>query len=421
MLEDDGAGSREAKTEAKMEARKEEQPKGAENHSAKSVTHLLQLSPSTHSDVLKYEVQPEGNLCQCSFWEVDQNRIQSSKQSEKTVKECEKCQLCLLSPEVSLNQAKKRQCHMMSSPDESDQSPWRRGWRPQETSVWRSIGLSPDQSRCAVLGCQARPDLTVPVPHGERKQSAEPQQRLSNSSESPSPVLRPSSALSGTLDNFCNPMSAVGQWPGSTFSPSLSAFSLTGLSLEEVSSCSSSFQPQRCHSQPSVLPERRGFKKRRRDEKRPNLNFIKMKETAYARRHQSYNRARNIVHLLENTSSLQLKELECSNQSRLFYSLDTIASSPQELIFSPASVSLSGECLASKSGSQVDSDDQSTYRESLDSGCSGDSALHLESESLNDLHTRCKQLKEGIEEEEEEEVFEINVLDDLDIDEIEKD
>lgn len=82
-------------------------------------------------------------------------------------------------------------------------------------------------------------------------------------------------------------------------------------------------------------------------------------------------------------------------------------------------MSLSGECLASKSGSQVDSDDQSTYRESLDSGCSGDSALHLESEGLNDLHTRCKQLKEGIEEEEE--VFEINVLDDLDIDEIEKD
>lgn len=115
----------------------------------------------------------------------------------------------------------------------------------------------------------------------------------------------------------------------------------------------------------------------------------------------------------------QLKELECTNQSRLFYSLDTIASSPQQLIFSSASLSLSGERLTSKSGSRVDSDDdRSRYRESLDSGCSGDSAPHFESESLNDLHKRCK-LNEGIEEEEE--VFEINVLDDLDLDEIEKD
>lgn len=244
---------------------------------------MIKTLPLTES-----QLHPEGNLCQCSFWEVDHSKIQSSIQSGKTVKECEKCQLCPSSPEVSPNQAKKRQCHMMSSPDESDQSPWRRGWRPQQTSVWRPIGLSPDQSRRAVLGCQARPDLAVPMPHREWKQSAEPRQRLSNSSESPSPVLRPSSALSGTLDSFCNAMSgAVGQWPGSTFSPSLSAFSLTGLSLEEVS-CSS-FQPQRCHSQPSVLPERRGFKKRRRDEKRPNLNFIKMKEVSSTRCFASFN------------------------------------------------------------------------------------------------------------------------------------
>lgn len=59
------------------------------------------------------------------------------------------------------------------------------------------------------------------------------------------------------------------------------------------------------------------------------------------------------------------------------------------------------------------------YRESLDSGCSGDSMTCFDSESPNDFELRKKQLKMGIEEEEE--VFDLDLLDDLDIEEIEKD
>lgn len=393
-----------------------------------------QLSSAAHSYFLDALSQPSGNTCQCSSREMDQTAVRPSQQSDKSISECGKCQLCLLSTDVSLNQTKKRQCHMMSSPDECDQSPWQHGWQPLETSVWRPVGT--DQSRHAVLGCRGRPEPAVTLSNREWNHNREPHRRSSDSSESPSPILRPSSGLSGFFENFCNPLNAVAQCSGSPFSPSLSAFSLTGLSLEEIQQsiqnapgsagsmpaiacediiCGSLLQcqPQRCRSQPSVLPEQRGFKKRRYDEKRPNLNFIKMKETAYSKRHQSHNRARNIVQFGENTNQLQATKCENIDQSRFFYSLDTIASSPQELASCPGPVSPSGEHPAPKSGSQIHTHDLSTYRESLDSGCSGDFVLCLESESSSD--SRCKQLNKGI----EEEVFDLDALDDLDVDEIE--
>lgn len=110
------------------------------------------------------------------------------------------------------------------------------------------------------------------------------------------------------------------------------------------------------------------------------------------------------------------------DQSRFFYSLDTIASSPQELAFCQASLSPTGGAATPlQSAGDSDAGESGAYRESLDSGCSGDFVPPcFDSESPNDLESRKKQLNNvGIEEEEE--VFDLDLLDDLDIEEIEKD
>lgn len=192
---------------------------------------------------------------------------------------------------------------MMLSPDENDSAPWRPDW--QATSIWRPVGL-----RNPIPGLPAATKIAAAMPTSEAfclsDYSDRTSRRLSTSSESPSPVLRPASASSGFFES-CGGLSHIaGQWVSSKQSPSLnlSAFSLTsGLSSNDARSvtrsvpgsagsmpaiggddvCSGSLglgQPQRCHSQPSVLLERRGVKKRRREERRPNLNFIKMKEVS---------------------------------------------------------------------------------------------------------------------------------------------
>lgn len=108
------------------------------------------------------------------------------------------------------------------------------------------------------------------------------------------------------------------------------------------------------------------------------------------------------------------------DQSRFFYSLDTIASSPQELAFCQASVSPTGGAATPlQSAGDSDIGESGAYRESLDSGCSGDFVPCFDSESPNNFELRKKQLNVGIEEEEE--VFDLDLLDDLDIEEIEKD
>lgn len=195
---------------------------------------------------------------------------------------------------------------MMLSPDETDSSTlWQPDW--QATSIWRPVGL-----RNPTPGLPAPTKIAAAVPTHEAFCSSDSggdqtSRRLSTSSESPSPILRPASASSGFFDNSSGGLCHMaGWWIGcSKQSPSLnlSAFSLnSGLSSNDMGAvvrsvpgsagsmpaiggddvcCSGSLglgQPQRCHSQPSVLLERRGVKKRRREERRPNLNFIKMKE-----------------------------------------------------------------------------------------------------------------------------------------------
>lgn len=232
--------------------------------------------------------------------EEEEEGVCSQHKATSSFASTDGCSLCSSADDDLLRlPTKKRQSHVMLSPDENDGTTWRPDW--QATSIWRPVGL-----RNPTPGFPAPTKIAAAMPTSEAFCSSDygdrTSRRLSTSSESPSPVLRPASASSGFFENCGGLTHMAGQWVCSKQSPSLntSAFSLiSGLSSSDASSvmrrvpgsagsmpaigrddvCSGLLgQPQRCHSQPSVLLERRGVKKRRREERRPNLNFNKMKE-----------------------------------------------------------------------------------------------------------------------------------------------
>ncbi|ELU04150.1 hypothetical protein CAPTEDRAFT_219592 [Capitella teleta] len=186
----------------------------------------------------------------------------------------------------------KRHCRSLSVP--GDQPP-RSGaqWQPQAGSIWRPVRTRKNHrsSPLCSLGSSSSSSIKLKQPPRTWSSLSEP-----TPPETPSPVPRPASASSG----FCSqaslwttdgspgaPPPGASPWPSAGPAeepcPPFSAVSMPTLPHHHVRSTPSSPRRQRvprCRSQPSLLSDRKGGLKRRREESRPTLDFFKMKETA---------------------------------------------------------------------------------------------------------------------------------------------
>lgn len=303
---------------------------GSENFWRRRHTSLPQSSPfpgvvppsdSTHSagDGLQQQPSPPPLL------------LQESCCHHRPITTCPVCFQALSLPPAP---PKKRHCRSLSIPGDSCHS----SWQPQASSIWRPVRSRLTKSRNSPLN-KARASCHSPaaVAAGSSSHSpgiprawSSPCDHLTTPPETPSPVPRPASASSGFYDGSQGSLYTP-TWSDSattcfTLTPHTSTsqdnsssqdlFKMRSLSMEEafspapptpsqgggargktptavsmptlphhaVRSTPSSPRRQRvprCRSQPSVLCDRKAGLKRRREESRPTLDFIKMKEVSF--------------------------------------------------------------------------------------------------------------------------------------------
>ncbi|XP_013383024.1 protein FAM53A [Lingula anatina] len=253
-----------------------------------------------------------------------------------------------------------------------------------------------------------------------------------------SPVPRPASASSGYYDSSLSSLGA----PWLEHSPlrcsgKYEAFKLRSLSLEDqisehTSQCTSGSMPvmpgaigstpssprrqriPRCRSQPCVLQDRKCGLKRRREEDRPALDFLKMKETAIEPVQRWY-KGINIPLNFKSSRSLASE----------FASLNPIASSPLDSSI-PSTITAHTGSATSSPTLELQEKNEDSNNENQDEFV--DRGYSTTTETSDSVDANCSDtcschdnLDEQSEEEEEDHMFHIDVANDIDLDQIEKD
>lgn len=351
------------------------------------------------------------------------------KHSSSVTQPCFLCDTSLATPPAP---PKKRHCRSLSIPGD------RTGGKEQ---LWKPVALRPGhnnnnklmKNRNSPVSHSHKGGSTVSLPgpsssfnclpYGGGLWSRPPSDYFSTPPESPVP--RPASASSGYYDSSLSSLNAPWLEHSPIRNGKVEAFKLRSLSMEDtisqrvrsnsggsmpavngmIGSTPSSPRRQRiprCRSQPCVLHDRKCGIKRRREEDRPALDFHKMKETAIYPR---YNKAMPILHPKSSRS--------LANE---FASLHTIASSPLDSSLPPTAVHVT-------TTSREDSDEEDDVLKDCDKRAKFDVDLAEDSGCSvnNDPTPDIGEDSDSCSCHENETVFHIDVSNEIDLDQMEKD
>jgi hypothetical protein len=341
----------------------------------------------------------------------------------------------------------KRHCRSLSIPGDGNNNT--RRWQPQASSVWRPVALRSHhhhnnnnrlKNRNSPLGLHRPPPCTSPllgqVATSITLRPLSKSEDFNFTTPPDSPVPRPASAAgvyydsSGWLETSPYRIRSqsidehfacgLAESTNSKVTGSMPVIPGSGQAASSTPSSPGSLQRvPRCRSQPCVLHERKCLK-RRRDEERPALDFRKMKETAYEPRGRRYSGTHfEFIRSSRSLASFFTESPEC------VLGLNTIASSPLDSTL-PNSLSntttptADKPCISILSSLATPKDNRDDVQ--FDSGCSDTAEIgtdRSESTTFADSETEenscsCDDVVDGP-------MFDLEMNNDLDIDQIEKD
>ncbi|XP_064631389.1 protein FAM53A-like [Lineus longissimus] len=229
---------------------------------------------------------------------------------------CHYCQSCEATQQTP-PAAKKRRCRSLSIPNGSTWSNCRCHYY-NSPNLWKPVALRPHlnnnkllKNRNSPLACLRTSSGSLGAYHGGATSTSPgvgPRSSSEFSSPPDSPVPRPASVSSGYYDSSMSSLGApwldqtspqhfrfnvfqtrshsmeeqISQSSGQSVSMTAGSMPIMTEDIPSVPSSPRRQHIQRCRSQPCVLNERRGRMKRRREEdNRPKIDFLKMTETAY--------------------------------------------------------------------------------------------------------------------------------------------